>query len=107
METDRQLYLSVLIGKPFDRRDEANGAHGGVSLPDAKSTRIVEHSDGFHRIVVVVERFAHTHQDNVAEAIPFRVEFAGKVDGLLNDLAAGQVPHETHLACRAKYTAHR
>ena len=57
-----------------------------------------------HRLVVVVKRLAHAHQDDI-EARVAHVERVGEHADLTDDFAGGQVPHQPHLAGQAERQA--
>ena len=58
--------------------------------------------------VDIVQRFAHSHHDEVSHAFPRMglLEDAAGVQDLGDDFAGPQVAHEAHLTGGAKYAAH-
>ena len=58
-----------------------------------------------HRLVVVVQRLAHAHQDDV-EPLVAHGERVGEHADLADDLAGGQVPRQPHLAGEAEGAGH-
>ena len=67
---------------------------------------LVQHPQRLHGRIVVVQRFAHAHQDDV-EGFVEKVERLGEQPDLGGDLSRRQVPHEAHLAREAERATHR
>lgn len=54
------------FGKFEDLRNEADGADGEVSVTE--SDFVVKDVEGFHNIIEVQQWFAHSHENDVADA---------------------------------------
>jgi len=65
-----------------------------------------QHPQRLHRRFVIVERFAHTHEDDVELSIA-QVQGAGEHAYLTGDLASAQVSNEPHFAREAERARHR
>ncbi len=97
-EVDREL----LAGQPPDARDDADGGEGEAA--GRQSEVGVDPLDRRPRAVVVGQRLAHAHEDDVGEATR-----PGRPRGrhhLLDDLAGGELAHEARLAGGAELARH-
>ena len=66
---------------------------------------VVPDSQRLHRRVVVVQRLAHAHEDDVERLIG-EAERVREHAHLAGDLAGSQVPDQSHLAGEAERAAH-
>src|SRR5262245_62296781 len=67
---------------------------------------ISENPERLHRLVVVVQRFAHSHQHDVEASIPHR-ERIGEDPYLAHNLSRRQISDESHLSRQAELARHR
>ena len=106
VKRDREVRHQRLGRQPFDARYETNRRQRHAPRMHREPLLIGDHSQCFHRRVVVVEWLTHAHQDDVEG----RTGEAGGVRehaDLTDDLAGGKIPHEPHLAGQAERAAHR
>ncbi len=106
MERDGQVDLSLLVGESSDGRGQPHGRDGEAPRPEVKSVRVVELVNRAQRVVVIVEGFAHAHDDHVGDALPVFVEQARIVHHLRHNLAAAEVTPEAHLSRGAEDASH-
>ena len=92
-----------------DVRHVSDGADRDARGPDRAAAGVGNNVHGFHDGVVVVERLAHAHEDEVAEAAVrmARGERAADVLHLRDDFPGGEVAHETHLPRGTEHATHR
>ncbi len=69
--------------------------------------RIVQQRDGAHHRVVIVERFAHAHEDHIGDLLSARGELAREEARLVEDLGRAEIPRESGLAGRAERARER
>ena len=98
----------ALVGKATDLRREPDGGDGDVALRDAKPIRagLGDLADCGEQAVVVGQRLAHAHEDDVGQARALRRHHRGGCADLVNNLRGGQVAVQTALAGSAERTRH-
>ena len=108
VQAHRQVELQRLRGEPVDARHHADRGHGDASRREREPLGVVEQAAGAQGLVVVVERLAHAHEDDVGHAAVVRLvaEHAGEVEDLVDDLLRGEVPAQPQAAGRAERAAH-
>ena len=67
VQRDGQTHWLALGGQSTDPRYHAHGGHGDLVGPQRKPGRVPQDGDGLHHGVVVVQWFAHAHEDDVAQ----------------------------------------
>ena len=135
VEGNREVERALFGGEAEDAGDDPDGAERDALGAEGESVGIAQDVDGVHDRVVVVERLAHAHEHEVAQAggrgfvtyyvtpvsgsfrasVTYYVtlcgvggaEGAGDVDGLGDDFAGREVARVAHLAGGAKHAAHR
>ena len=113
VQRDRQRHRA-LVAQPVDGRHEAGSRHGDPPPRQAVGVVVEHQAQRAHGVVEVGQRFAHAHQDDVADQ-PFTVRRALRpatqrmlcLPELANDLRHRQVAVETLLAGRAKGAVER
>ena len=69
VQRDGQAHRLAFGGQSTDPRYHAHGGHGDLVGPQRQPGRIPQDGDGLHHCVVVVQWFAHTHEDDVAQPL--------------------------------------
>ena len=107
----------ICSGSSASRRmpgTSADGRDRHVPRADVQSFGHVEDAQRVQRVLVVVQRLAHAHEDEVGDVVDaravgrlprFAAQFAGEVQHLGDDLAGGEVAVEAHLPRRAEGAA--
>ena len=106
VERDGKVDRPVVLRQAQDAGDHADGRQGDVARTDGQAVVVGEDVDGGHGVVVVVERFAHAHEDDIAQAVAFSGEDAPDVEHLGHDFARGEMAGEAHLPGGAEDAAH-
>src|SRR5262249_25222154 len=106
VERDGQVRHHRLRREPFERGQEADGRQRRAPRREMESLLIREDAQRLHRLVIVVQRLAHAHQDDV-EGGCTHFERVGEHAHLADDLAGGQIPHEPHPAGQTERARHR
>lgn len=101
-QTDR----SVVLGELPNTSGQPYGGHGDVSGPERDPVRIGDDVDRLHHPVVVVEGFAHAHENDVAQVFASACEIATNVEDLGDNFASLKMAAEAHLPGGAKHTSH-
>src|SRR5690606_35160133 len=104
VQRDRQTALEALVGQLEHRRDEADRGDGDAALGQAEAVGggVGQPPDGADDAVVVGQRLAHAHEDDVGKprrasgdlAVP---QGTHAVDDLVHDLGGGQITVQTGL----------
>ena len=102
MQGDRQPDLQRLIRQLPDLRGQTARGHRDVPRAQADAPRRVDDPDGLQELVVIGQRLAHSHEDEVVHALSSG--FLGPQD-LLDDLARPQVALPAVQPARAKFAA--
>ncbi len=103
MQRYGQLHLQPLIRELPDAGHDAAGADGDAPRADVESVGVVQEAHGFQGRVVVVERLAHAHVDDVVRPLPQRRR---KAVDLRDDFPGGKVAGITALGAGAERAAH-
>ena len=104
VERHRERYLELLGGKSVDAVDDPAGRERYVPLADAEpAPRVADETDEGRRRLVVVERLADAHHDDVVDPLAAVVS---RGDHLAEDLAGGHVPYPPAERRRAERAAH-
>lgn len=106
VQADGEADALPFIGEADDAGDDADGAEGDVAGGEGEAFVVGEDVYGRERVVVVVQGFAHTHEDDVAQAFATCLQEAVYEEGLGDDFAGGEVTLEAHLAGGAEDAAH-
>ncbi len=108
VEADGEAVGGLGFRHAEDAGDHSDGADGDFGWADACAADVGEDVEGGHDRVVVVEGFAHAHEDDVAdfEGGVDGVEDAAGVEDLADDFAGVEVADEAHLAGGAEHAAH-
>ena len=91
-----------LVSELPDARREANGGNGNFARADSERPRRVENSQRAKDVFVVGQRFAHAHENQIADA------FAGNflnLQNLIHNFGSSQVPADAIESAGAKPTA--
>jgi hypothetical protein len=91
--------------QPLERGQQADGRQRDASGRHGKSVRIGQHPQRLHRLVVVVEWFAHAHEHDV-EACVLHREGAREEADLSDDFARRQIARESHFSREAERAGH-
>ena len=59
------------VGKTADHRDQTDGGDGEAPRAQVHPFRVVEPVDGCQGVLVIVERFAHAHDDHIGDDFIF------------------------------------
>ncbi len=94
VQADGQVELQRLRREPVDRRGRPPpSTRRSSARRQPEPRRVVEQATGAERLVVVVERLAHAHEDDVGDpALALGAKDAGEVQDLVDDLLGRQVP---------------
>ena len=92
--------LKVLLSKLPYSWCQPNGQYGDVSCADAQLS--VHPTHGLHDVVVVGERFSHTHHYHIGKAAVLSLELRGKLLRLFENLCRSQLSGEVHLTSCAE-----
>lgn len=114
VEGDGEVEGAFFAGEAENAGNDADGAERDTLGGEGEAAVVAQDVDRAHDGVVVVERFAHAHQDDVAEPFAGGVcgrggggaEGAGDVSGLGDDFAGGEMARVAHLAGGTKDAAH-
>ena len=106
VQRDGEVDLPPLIREAPDLRSESHRGDGQPPRAELVAVRVVEPVNGRHGILVVVERFAHAHEDHVGHGFVIFPEHLRVIHHLRHDLAAGQVALESLLTGRTEDTSH-
>jgi len=114
VQRDRQPDADGLLGQLEDVRHEAARGNGDAARAEAQSPVGVDDGERLDERVVVGQRFAHAHDDDVIErrhlglgARRERILAVAHVQELGDDLAGGEVAFESGQSARAEHAAHR
>ena len=125
VEGNGEMHRTFFSGETENAWHDAHGAEGDALGPEREAVGIAENIDRVHDRIVVMERLAHAHEDEVAETLGCRPgrwpgmvgrpassradnsQRAGDMDGLGDDFAGGEMARVAHLARRTKHAAHR
>jgi hypothetical protein len=104
VQRQREGDLQALLGQPAHGRHEPDGGDDDAALADADAVRrrVDDAADGADHPVVVRQRLAHAHEDDVADPASARDSGALGRDDLLDDLAGGQVAGQPGLPVAQK-----
>ncbi len=107
VEGDGEVDLPLLVRKTVDLGNQPHRRNGETTGAEIVSGSVIESIDRLHRVVVIMERFAHAHKDDVGhDLVPF-FQHARVIQHLRDNLAAREMAFEPHLSRRAKDTSHR
>ncbi len=65
MQGDGEVRHERLGSQPIERRQHSDSRQGHALRRHGEAVLVVEHPQGLHRVVVVVQRFAHAHEHDV------------------------------------------
>ena len=105
MERDSQVGHDRLVRQPFERRQQPHGRQRDPPRRQREAVLVSHDSQRFHRLVVVVQRFAHAHQHDVESP----ASHCGSVDEhahLADDFSGGEIARQPHLAGQAEGACH-
>ena len=68
VQAHRQIVRMILARQSMNLGNDANSAHAHSRLCNAQAAAISEDSQGLDDAVIVVQRLAHSHQDQIAQA---------------------------------------
>lgn len=102
VERDGEPELERFVGKLPDAGGEADGADGDFAGTDAEAVGGVDDAEGAEEVFVVGERFAHAHDDDVADFL-FREGL--DVEDLVDDLGSGEVAFHAFETRGAEFAA--
>ena len=108
MEGDGKLELKTFCCQSLDSRYDAAGADGDVPRANVQSLLFVEDLQRAQHVVVVVERFAHSHDDDVGrthERAVLHCQQANALHHLSDDFSGRQVAALAELSAGAKCAA--
>ncbi len=97
MQGDRQIHLTAFARELLNLRDQAHRRDRESSGAESEPLRVVEPVDGFHRRIIVMERFTHTHDNDIGQPVAASGEPAGEEENLLDNFPCRQVAREPHL----------
>jgi len=103
VERDRQPHLRFFFREFLDLVGQAAGGDRDPPLAEIRPLVGGEDRHASHDVVVIEERFAHPHVDEIRNV----GVFVGDQVGLADDLGRGQVPVKAQLAGRAKEAVER
>ena len=103
MQRHGQLHLEALARQPPDARNDPAGAERDAPRADVQAVRMIEDAHGFENFVVIVERLAHAHVDDVVGPLAERRRHELH---LRDDLPRRKAARESALGARAKHAAH-
>ena len=106
MQRDGQIRHQRLVGQPLERRQHADRRERDTPRRHGKTLSVIQHAQRFHRVVVVVERFAHAHQHDV-EFRREQSEVFCQHANLAGDFAGREIAHQAHFAGEAEAALHR
>ena len=113
MEGDGERDRHPLPRQLADERHQAHGGDGDGAGGQAEPLRggVDEAVEGGDDVLVVDHGLAHAHEHDIAQADRIAAQLAlpagpGGAADLLDDLAGGQVPGQTHLAGGAEGAGH-
>ena len=98
--------MSGSLRQAFERRQQADRRQRDPARRHGEAVLVRQNAQRLHRLVVVVQRFAHPHQDEL-NRLSRMLERVGEHADLADDFAGGQVPHQPHLAGEAEAARHR
>jgi hypothetical protein len=107
VEGERQAHGQRLVGQPLDPGHPAGCRDRNVTCAEVEALRVVHGVTRRQHLVVVQERLAHAHHDDVPDGRPAVAQDAGQRQELLDDLARPQAAPEAHLAGRAERAGER
>src|SRR2546430_15083621 len=107
MQRDGEVDRQALATERIDARHHAARRDRQAPRADAELLWIDEGAHRRERRVVVVERLPHPHVHDVRDTLAAGRELALPVPDLVDDLARGEISHETHLTGRAERAGHR
>ena len=111
-----QIHLQRLLAEFGNCRNQAHCRNGHVSRAQVKAIRTVQYAQCLHHIVIIMQRFTHTHQDNIGNMInrgtarksfcrPWCIsQLASKEEYLSYDFSRAEMTIKTHLTCSAECT---
>ena len=67
MQTDGEAHGPFFVGQAANAGHKADGAEGDVFGGDGQPIVVHDDVQGFHGRVVVVQGFAHAHEDDIAQ----------------------------------------
>src|SRR2546423_11589204 len=117
MERDGEIHLEWLLAQLANSRNESHRRNRHVPRAQVEAIGTIEDTQRLQDIIVVMQRLAHAHQDDVGNAInrraarqTFRCPGSGpqltrKVEYLRDDLSRAQMTIKAHLTRRAKCAA--
>src|SRR5204863_8343559 len=98
VEAHGEVVGLVFLGEPEDAGDDADGADGDASGAEIEAAGGGDDGECGEDGVVIVKRFTHAHEDEIAQArLATGAEVALGVEYLRDDLAGAEVARETHL----------
>lgn len=96
--------LLGLFRKTVDSRNDAARGDADVTRSDTQALFVVDDTQRAQDVVVVQQRFALSHADDIGHATPHK---ALHRDDLIDDLACGQIARKAFFPCCAKRARHR
>lgn len=102
-----EMVGTLLTREPQDAGHDADGADGDMTGADIESARVCDDLQRGHYGVVVIQRFAHAHEDEISQSgfslaaeCPLAMEYLG------DNLIRAEMAHKAHLSCGAKDAPH-
>src|SRR6266487_2228009 len=121
MQRNGQIHLQRLLAKFANSWNQPHRRNSHVSCAQVKTIRTVQNTQRLHDIIIIMQRFAHAHQDNIGNVVngstPIRVtakvalcrpwcisQFSSKEEYLCHNLSCSEMTIKTHLTCCAECT---
>lgn len=94
VQANGEVDAEIFGGKLLQSGDVADGGEGNFSPREVEAGGIEQDFDGAHDVIVIVEGFAHAHEDEIRDApLLFIGDFLSDED-LLEDFVCGEVSSE-------------
>ena len=117
MQRDGEIHLERLLAQLANSGNKSHRRNRHMPRAQVEAIRTVEDTQRLQDIIIVMQRLAHAHQDDVGNVINRRAarqtfrrpgggpQLTCKVEHLRNDLSRAQMTIKAHLARRAKCAA--
>ena len=92
--------------QPFEPREHADRRERHPARCDGEAMLVGEHAQGPHRLIVVVQGFAHAHEDDVERGLE-QVQHPRQDADLSGNFSGGQIADDAHLPGEAEGAPHR
>ena len=106
VQADGEVELQVFLGEAVDARHHTDRRHGDGPCREVETGLVVEQTAGAQRLVVVVERLAHAHEDDVGDATPVVAEQPRKVEHLVDHLLGREIAAQAQAPRGAEGATH-